>query len=419
MMIFWIICALLLVIALPFVVLPLWRGSKKNNTVQRDSANLEIFRDQIAEMDADLSNGLLTQDMYEQGKRELQSRLLDEVGEAQGSSPEIVRNPLKLLALGLSLLLPLVAVGVYWQVGNRHAVTQMDSIVSTDGNHGMPTEASIKSLEKKLAAQPDDIDNLLLLARSYSALDRFIEAAKAYDKLTGLIPNEAQFWVDYAEVLAMASGKSLQGAPAKLLDKALALDPQNFKALALAGSAAMEREDYAVTVRHWEKLLKMIPKEDQTARMVESGIQQARVLLAQKNGGKVPAKSQRATEQQTQRVQGGKEAITGTVVLSDELKSHANPSDTVFVLVRAAEGSKMPLAIVRKQVKDLPLKFTLDDSTSMTPEMKMSNFEQVVVIARVSKSGNAMTQPGDLQGMSAKIKPGSKGLQLKIDTVLP
>ena len=420
MILFWIICALFLAIALLFVLLPLWRGSLKSNAVQRDSANLEIFRDQIAEMDADLRNGLLTQEMYEQGKRELQLRLLDEVGEAQSASPAAVRNPLKVLALVLSVLLPVTAVGLYWKLGNRHALQQQESIVSAEGFGGVLSASALKSLEEKVAGKPDDAESLLQLARSYSELERFTDAAQSYDKLTQLVPNEAQLWADYADVMAMASGRTLVGTPTKLLDKALALDPDNFKALALSGSAAMERGDYAVTVRHWEKLLKMIPKEDENVKIVESGIQQARILMAQKSGAKSPVQTRRASGgEQTQAAQGGKEGITGTVVLSDALKAQASPNDTVFVLVRAAQGSKMPLAIVRKQVKDLPLKFTLDDSTAMSPEMKMSNFDQVVVIARVSKSGNAMIQSGDLQGMSATIKPGTKGLKLSIDKVAP
>lgn len=420
MITFWIVCALLLVIAMLFVVLPLWRGNLKSNVVQRDSANLEIFRDQIAEMDADLRNGLLTQDMYEQGKRELQSRLLDEVGEVKSVSPAAVRNPLKVLALVLFVILPLTAVGLYWKVGNRHALQQQESIVSAEGFGGVQSASALKALEEKVAGKPDDAESLLQLARSYSELERFSDAAQTYDKLTRLVPNEAQLWADYADVMAMASGKTLVGPPTKLLDKALELDPVNFKALALSGSAAMERGDYTATVRYWEKLLKMIPKEDENAKIVESGIQQARVLMAQKNGGKSPVQTRQApAAEQAQAVQGGKEGITGTVVLSDALKAQASPNDTVFVLVRAAQGPKMPLAIVRKQVKDLPLKFTLDDSTSMSPQMKVSNFDQVVVIARVSKSGNAMTQPGDLQGMSATVKPGTAGLKISIDKVAP
>lgn len=407
----------MLVTALLFVVLPLWRSSLKNRVVQRDSANLEIFRDQIAEMDADLRNGLLTQEMYEQGKRELQSRLLDEVGEAASGGASAVRNPLKVLALVLSVVLPLTAIGVYWKVGSPDALQQNDRVVSAEGFDRVRSEAALKALEQELAAKPDDAENLLLLARAYSERERFADASQAYDKLTRLIPKEAQLWADYADVLAMASGKTLVGAPTKLLNKALLLDPNNFKALALSGSAAMERGDYAATVSYWEKLLNMIPKEDENARIVESGIQQARVLLEQKVGGKAPATAQRKPG--TESAQAGKESITGTVVLNSALMAQASPDDTVFVLVRAAEGPKMPLAIVRKQVKDLPLQFTLDDSTAMSAQMKVSSSDRVVVIARVSKSGNAMTQSGDLQGTSAIIKPGSKGLKLNIDTVLP
>lgn len=419
-MIFWIICTLLLLIALVFVVLPLWRGSAKNNSVQRDHANLEIFRDQIAEMDADLRNGLLTQDMYEQGKRELQSRLLDEVGEDKNVTTATVHSRLKVLSLVLIILLPLFAIGLYAKIGNYSALSPSSGHANSNRVDSVVSEATIKELEKKVAANPDDAESLFQLARAYSELERYTDAVQAYDRLTQMVPNEAALWVEYADVLAMASGSKLAGTPTKLLDKALAIDSNNFKGLALSGSAAMEREDYAATVRYWEKLLKLLPQDDANVKMVETGIQHARALLAQKGGGKVPMQiAQAPAREQAPAVQGGKEAISGNVVLSDAVKSKANPDDTLFVLVRAAQGPKMPLAIVRKQVKDLPLKFTLDDSTAMSPQMRMSNFDQVVVIARISKSGNAMTQPGDLQGMSATIKPGAKGIKLVIDTVLP
>lgn len=418
MIIFWIVCAALLVIALLFVILPLWLGNLKKSNIQRDSANLEIFRDQIAEMDADLRNGLLTQEMYEQGKRELQSRLVDEVGEVQNMSTAAVRDPLKILALVLAVILPVAAIGLYWQVGNRHALVAQTGNVGADQFASVNSEGNLKALEAKVAAQPLDGDSLFQLARSYANMERYTDAVQAYDKLTQMVPNEAQLWADYADVLAMASGKTLVGTPTKLLNKALSIDPDNFKALALSGSAAMERADYAAAVGYWQKLLKLIPQENENAQMVTDGIQHARVLMAQKSGDKAPVQPV-AAQTESQLAQAGKEAISGTVVLSGDIKAQASPEDTLFVLVRAAEGPKMPLAIVRKQVKDLPLKFTLDDSTAMSPQMKMSNFEQVVVIAKVSKSGNPITQPGDLQGMSAVMKPGAKGIKLVIDKVAP
>lgn len=419
MMIFWIVCALLLVIALLFALLPLLRGSVKNNSVQRDHANLEIFRDQISEMDTDLRNGLLTQEMYDQGKRELQSRLLDEVGDAKSVSTAAVHLRLKVLSLVVLILLPLTVIGLYWKVGSYPAMLQLESRNSSSQRGSVLSDSALKDLEDKVAAKPDDVESLLQLARSYSDLERYTDAVQAYDKLTQMVPNEAQLWVDYADALAMASGQTLVGTPTKLLNKALSLDPDNFKALALSGSAAMERGDYSLAVQYWEKLLKMIPQGDANAKIVENGIMHAKALMAQKGEGNVPVLSGRATGEQAQQAQGGKEAISGIVELSSALKGKASPNDTLFVLVRAAQGPKMPLAIVRKQVKDLPFKFTLDDSTSMSPQMKVSNFDQVVVIARVSKSGNAMTQAGDLQGMSSTIKPGAKGLKVVIDTVAP
>jgi cytochrome c-type biogenesis protein CcmH len=202
------------------------------------------------------------------------------------------------------------------------------------------------------------------------------------------------------------------------LDKALALDPNEPKTLALSGTAAMERGDYPAAVRHWEKLLKQIPSGSPDAKMVEDGIQQARTFMGMAKGGKAAPELEQINEASNQAPVAGKERITGTVTLSDALKGKADPTDTVFVLARAAQGPKMPLAILRKQVKDLPLRFSLDDSMAMSPEMKMSNFEQVVVVVRVSKSGTAMPQPGDLQGMSKPLALGTSGIKVDIDQLV-
>jgi cytochrome c-type biogenesis protein CcmH len=389
----------------------------QSNAVQLDTANIDIYRDQISEMSNDLNNGLLTQEMYDQGQQELQTRLLDDVEQSKGINTKVVTNPFRVLALVLTILLPLSATLIYLKIGNPDVLSPQQN-ASTGSVAVAHSAAELAALEEQVSSKPDDANSWYVLAKSYGEMGRYPDAVNAYDKLTQLVPNEAQLWADYADSMAMASGKSLSGKPAMLLEKALQLDPDNFKALALSGSAAMERKDYAAAVSHWEKLLKKIPKGNENAQIVEGGIHQARVLMAQKNGDRLPPPMQFSSPDTQARTGAGKEAISGTVTLSDELKSRTSPDDTVFVLVRAASGPKMPLAIVRKQVRDLPLKFTLDDSTSMSPQMKVSNFDQVVVIARVSKSGNAMTQPGDMQVMSATIKPGSKGLKLKIDQLV-
>jgi cytochrome c-type biogenesis protein CcmH len=413
MTLFWIFCALLLVVALLFVVWPLWRHGVKTNEVVRDAANLEIYRDQLAEMDADLANGLLTQELYEQGKRELQARMLDEV-KSPGNAASQVRNPIKTLALALAILIPVVSLGLYWKLGNLNVFLPQDKMVSAEGFGTVLSGAALQELEDKLAKKPDNPEGWLLLARSYNQLERYADAVRAYDKLTQLVPNEAQLWADYADALAMTNRQSLVGKPTELLDRALAVDPNNPKALALAGSAAMERGDYSTAIRDWGNLLQQMPdKNSQEAKMVAGGLQLAHSYLEQSKGGKMP-KMQAATPERKQAA-GGVESISGTVALSDSLKSRVDPDDTLFVLARAAEGPPMPLAVIRKQARDLPLKFTLDDSMAMSPQMKLSDFDKVVVIARVSKSGNAMPQPGDLQGMVMAGKPGSSGLKIVIN----
>lgn len=418
MTIFLIICALLVLVALLFVVLPLWRRSTASNAVLRNAANLEIFRDQIAEMDADLQNGLLTAELYEQGKRELQSRLLDEVKEDQVAITA-VRNPLKVLAISLAVLLPIASVALYWKIGNVNSLSPQAAMATMSGSGTMRSAESLAALEEKVAKNPNDGESLLLLARSYGELERYTDAVKAYDKLTQSVTDEAWIWADYADALAMARGQSLSGPPTKLIEKALALDPNFPKALALAGSAAMERADYAAAVRYWEHLLKGLPADSEDAKMIESGLQQAREFLAQSKGKKGAKAVQTMPEPDArQSAAQSKERISGTVTLSAALKAKTSPTDTVFVLARAAQGPKMPLAVLRKQVKDLPLQFTLDDNMAMSPQMKLSNFDEVVVVVRVSKSGNAMPESGDLQGTSSTIKPGSTGLKISIDTVV-
>jgi cytochrome c-type biogenesis protein CcmH len=419
MTLFWIICALLLVVALAFIVLPLLRGAAKTQDVVRDAANLEIYRDQFAEMDADLANGLLTEESYEQGKRELEARLLEEVKSTQGGEQK--RNPLKVLAVVLLLLVPLGSVGLYMKLGNLNVFLPQDKGMSAEGFGMVLSADGIKKLQDKLAKQPNDPNEWLLLARSLVQLERYPEAVKAYDTLTQMVPNEPQLWADYADAVAMTQGQSLVGRPTQLLDRALALDPNNAKALALGGSAAMERGDYPTAIQDWEALLKQIPNQNsQEAQMVAAGISQAKVFLARKNGGKLPPMMAQGSgmEQGKPAVAPGKERITGTVVLSSALKGKVSPDDTLFVLAKAEQGPPMPLAVMRKQVRDLPLKFSLDDSMAMAPQMKLSNFDKVVVIARISKSGSPMPQAGDLQGTSAPLTPGKKGLKIDIDKEL-
>ena len=293
---FWIACAALLVVALPFIVLPLWRGAGgskagANNEVQRDAANLEILRDQSAELEADLRDRLLTQDAYEQGKRELQARLLEEVKvtEQPSAAP---RRSAKGLAIVLAILLPLFSVPLYLTLGNTGALLPQPHDAGMAGSFGIiRSEAKLQELEKLLAQQPENPDGWVVLARSYSELQRFADAVRAYEQLVKLVPDEAQIWASYADVYAMSKDQSLLGEPTKFIDRALELDGNNHMALALGGSAAMERGDYAAAITHWTKLTSLLPPDNPELQMIRDGIGQARQFLAMQKGGKAkPAK---------------------------------------------------------------------------------------------------------------------------------
>jgi cytochrome c-type biogenesis protein CcmH len=422
MTLFWILSAALLLVAIVFIVVPLWRKSASNNDVQRDAANLGILRDQSQELEVDLRNGLLTKEAYEQGKSELQSRLLEEVKTSEQPATKAPRNPAKVLAIVMAVLLPLFTVPVYMKLGNTKAMlSPQEQSAAAAGDGIIRTEEGLQELASDLQDNPDNPNGWFMLARSYIEMKRYEEGAKAYEELVKLVPDEAQLWANYADVYAMAHGRTLQSPEvARMLEQALALDPNNITALALTGSVGMERGDYEMALVNWQKLYGFLQPGSPDAQQFKVSIQRARDLLAAQPGGKQKLAKLPFEEVPQQAAANPAAAVSGMVTLSKALAGKASPEDTVFILARAAQGPPMPLAVFRKQVKDLPMKFTLDDSMAMRPEMKISGFDQVVVVARVSKSGQGgRAQPGDLEGKSGAIKPGTKGLNIVIDAVVP
>jgi cytochrome c-type biogenesis protein CcmH len=273
----------------------------------------------------------------------------------------------------------------------------------------------VGQLEARLQSNPDDGEGWMMLGRSYYFLKRYPDAAKAYARAAALGGDQDPgLLADYADTVAMANGRSMKGQPYELVKKALGIEPFHEKSLWLAGTAAYQEEDYPAALDYWERLKQVFPPGSQNFEQMQQNIAEIHQLMAQR-GMKVPAASapvQTATAKPA--AAGGAAAkITGSVKLVPALAANAAPTDTVFVFARAAQGPRMPLAIVRKQVKDLPFSFTLDDSMAMNPAMKLSSFPQVVVGARISKSGNAMPQSGDLQGQS-EVVAVSAGQQVDV-----
>ncbi|MBT9613314.1 MAG: c-type cytochrome biogenesis protein CcmI [Burkholderiales bacterium] len=381
------------------IALPLMRGLRGQHVSApaQDAANVAIYTDQQAELDTDLINGLLSQAQFDLAKHELERRLLQDARPTAESAASIttVRWP----AIVTALMVPLLALGLYLKIGNLSALDPAalnppaaDPMISQLHQ----VEALLPKLEQRLQAQPNDPTGWDMLGKSYMALERYPEAAKAYAMLAELQPREAQVFADYADAQAMAQGQTLAGKPTELIAQALKLDPTNGKALYLAGFAAQEAGNPKLAIAHWEKLIAQLPPDSEGATVLRQNLAE----LKQKIGS--PASGQASA------------SVSGQVRLAAILKDKPSPQDTLFVFARAVEGPKMPLAMLRVQVKDLPLNFKLDDSMAMSPQMKLSNFPEVVIVARISKSGGAVPQPGDLEGMSAPVKLGAKNIAVEI-----
>jgi cytochrome c-type biogenesis protein CcmH len=423
MTIFWVISGFLIAGALIFVLPPLLRRGEAQAGVAREDVNVTIYQDQFAELDADLRNGVLGQEQYEQGRRELQQRLLEDVPAGAAAATASARGGRGVAAL-VGVAVPVLAVLLYLQIGNPQAVAPEDAAVAASGQQGsgQMTQQQIEAMVAKLAARmqtnPDDADGWTMLGRSYAVMGRYADATVAYGKATALTPNNAQLWADFADLTAMAAGKRLAGKPVELINKALMVDPTNQKALALAGSAAFEMKNYSGAVAYWTKLLQSVPKDSQEAKGIAAGIAEAEAMASGRPMAGPMEAAQSADGAASQGAPGGA-SVAGVVTLSAGLAAKASPNDTLFIFARAASGPKMPLAMMRVQVKDLPVSFTLDDSMAVMPAMKLSNFSDVVVAAKISKSGSANSQSGDLQGVSDAVKLGASGVKVVIDTVAP
>ena len=369
---FWIVAAILTAVALIFLLFPLLRAQRPRGPSSRE-ANLDILRGQRSEIESDIVHGVLPGEAREEALAELVAR----AGEDLNVGPEAVDAPVRrpwILASVLAALLPLGAVGIYLAVGSP-AVADARPAAAQAPFSDRQIEAMVESLAKKVRDRPNDLEGWRLLSRSLNALGRFPEAVDAYAHLLTLSPNDPDVLADYADALAMTQGQKLAGKPAELVARALAIDPNHPKSLALAGTAAMNSGDYRLATTYWSRLQAQLAPESDDARQI-------RAILA-------------------------------------EISARGASGDTLFIYARAEGGPRMPLAVIRASAGELPREFKLDDSMSMAPNMTLSSAKSVRIEARVSRSGNAIGQPGDLIGASNPIAPGAQGVMIVIDRVLP
>ena len=417
---FWAIFLLFIGVALAFVLPPLLRRKASVAQVDRKAANIAIYHDQLAELKADLESGELEPQQYEDARLEIEKRLSEDV--PAEPAPVVDSETGRGVGYVLAGAIPLLAIGIYVGLGSPEAVMAQRSATPAMSEQGQHEAAPmIAALKAKLKSNPEDVAGWYMLARSYGAIGKYAESVQVYAKLHELLPNESGVLADYADAFAMTQGGNLQGKPLELINQALKLNPQDEKALNLAGSAAYQAKDFSSAATYWRSLLKLIPPDAEYANEVRAAVEDAEKSAGLSGLDNLSAMGSKgsAVKESAQTPTGSAAAISGTVSVSKDLIAKITPEDTVFIYAQMPEGPKMPIASLKINAKQLPYRFTLDDSLAMTPNDKLSNHAEVMVSARVSKSGQAISQSGDLLGRISPVKLGQQDVAIVIDKVLP
>ncbi len=390
MTVFWLVVIGLVLLAYGLFWLSLARS--QNRLTEQQNANLAVHQNRLAELEQELNVGKIARAQFDELVAELELELGDLPASTQTDRSARFKG-LAALVAALAVL-PMLALAVYFnlgrpdliggKVGHTEAKATSDSL-----------DAVIQRLEQHLAQNPDDPEGWALLGRSYQALGRAEQAKTAYERALSLLPDNLDLKARYAEVLADLQG-SLAGQPQRLLEEILASDPNHPYALWLSGLAALHEGDRNLAQRYWQTLLEQLPKDSAAANQLREVMAKAGLTSDGSSQPTPPAK------------------VQVTVQLAPSLNPRVHPEDPVYIFARAAEGPPMPLAIVRKQVKDLPLTVTLDDSMAMLPQLKLSNFKRIVLGARVAKSGNAQGAPGDLEGWTDEVAVGEDSQKILV-----
>jgi len=443
----WLVVLLLLLATLLCLIPPLVRRPPTRPSITADANVRAFYLAQREQLQRDLNNDSLSPAARVRAEEELQRDLLQDLALRQSQAlPAGGQRAGIAAACLLSVLVPVAAVLLYGKLGNPRAaadVTMTRAAEPHAEDSGDDMALAINALAQRLRATPDDADGWYTLARSYETLGRYTDAVAAYQQVLRLAPGQPAVLADLADALLSAN----QGVPdanaIAAVAQALAAQPDQPKALALAGMMALRRGDAAEALAHWERLQALLPPDSEAARQIQSNIAQARAMAA---GGAasdapaagvpaagipaagvpaagVPAAGAAALGPPTPAGQSTAATTTprlsGHARIAESLRGKVQPGDTVFILARPVEGSRMPLAILRMRVSDLPRAFVLDDSNAMSPDATLSRASKVRVEIRVSRSGTAAAQSGDLSGVLPDVAVPADGLELVADTVTP
>ena len=373
---FWLIIAGLLMIALLILVLPLLKKQALAN-VDGEQRNLKIARQQFAELKQQCQDGILSQSQFEQQYQELQQSFNDDI--SSQPEPQPAGNGRWVIPV-LILLIPLLSLLLYFKLADPQALQQAE-MQQAQSKNDAEVQSMIPKILERLQQNPGDLEGWLMLGRSYKYLEKYPEATQVFAKLYSLQPGNVEVILNYAECLAISSNGQLAGKPAELSYKALQLAPDNKDALWMAGLAKAEEGNTGLAISYWQRLAAQLPANSDALPQIQQMIAQA--------GQAGPAPGSTSSEMTR---------ISVKVDMDASVKSQVNPEQTLFIYAQAANGPKMPLAIVRKQVADLPASVELNDSMAMQANTHLSDHKQLKIIARISKTGNASTQAGDFVG---------------------
>lgn len=421
--VFILFAALMLIAALAFVLVPLLRGHAAGDPQSETRRKLKA-------LDTARTDGILTEAEYAAKRAALGEELL------ASSSPQTPRTRSAFrIALGVALLLPIAAILLYRELGAPQALDPANLVArsgeDTEGHAGN-MEAAIAQLAEKMKQDPGNAEGWALLGRAYKSTQRFADARDALKHAHDLLPDDADIAIEYAEALVLSgTDRRIQGEALSLIEQAIAKDPQNQKGLWLAGIADSQAGKYDDAVKKWNALLPLLPPDSDVLGSVREQIAQAEAL---RDGKPLPAKApaQNAASASAasatantnapdnQAAAGNGPRISVRVALDPKLKDKVAAGDTLFVFAKAASGPPMPLAIAKLTAAQLPASITLTDAMAMMPNMKISAFPQIVVGARISKSGQAIAQSGDLQTLSTPLpNTRSAPVELTIDQIVP
>jgi cytochrome c-type biogenesis protein CcmH len=396
-MLFLLIVSVMILIAFLLILPPLW-NKQSVQADDLDQRNILIAQQRLAELKENRRSGGISQVQYEEQLADLEQALSDDLDIKSHVSS--TQSQGKWIVYVLALGVPLLAGALYLTLANYQAISHSaEMAVDPDTLKLAEINKMVDGLAEKMKNNPDDAQGWLMLGRSYKFQQQYPKAVDAFANAYHLLGDQAEVMLLYADALAYASDKNLAGKPTELVFKALALEPDNMNALWLGGMAKAQQGDPVAAIKLWKKLAALLPPGSDAQQEIQG-------LLA-----KIESEAHQAAAQPEAKQQADIPVVVidVQVSLAPELQKSASPGDTVFIYAQALSGPKMPLAIVRKQVSDLPLTVSLNDSMAMMPNMKLSNFANVKLLARISKSGNAVSQPGDLIGVIDQVALADKG----------